>query len=117
VLAQMPQLIWNLYAANCRASSNLYAGPGYMPPLDTRNCAFFTCLQLPSSCLLRQEFPADQRLLSAHHRNSCIRLAAHLPRAQKDHPMPAFVLDLIYLAIGVAAFAITALYFGACEKL
>jgi hypothetical protein len=31
--------------------------------------------------------------------------------------MPAFLLDLIYVAIGVAAFAITALYLGACEHL
>jgi hypothetical protein len=31
--------------------------------------------------------------------------------------MPAFLLDVIYVVIGVAAFAITALYFGACEKL
>jgi hypothetical protein len=31
--------------------------------------------------------------------------------------MPVYILDLIYVAIGVAAFAITALYLGACEKL
>jgi hypothetical protein len=31
--------------------------------------------------------------------------------------MPAFLLDLIYVAIGIAAFAVTALYLGACENL
>jgi hypothetical protein len=31
--------------------------------------------------------------------------------------MPVFLLDAIYVAIGVAAFAITALYFSACEKM
>jgi hypothetical protein len=31
--------------------------------------------------------------------------------------MPAFLLDLIYVAIGIAAFAVTALYLSACEKL
>jgi hypothetical protein len=31
--------------------------------------------------------------------------------------MPAFLLDLIYVAIGVAAFAATALYLGACENM
>jgi hypothetical protein len=36
---------------------------------------------------------------------------------QKDHSMPVFLLDLIYVAIGVAAFAITALYLGACDNL
>jgi hypothetical protein len=36
---------------------------------------------------------------------------------QKDQPMPVFLLDLIYVAIGVAAFAITALYLGACDNL
>ncbi|HEX3495893.1 MAG TPA: hypothetical protein VHT02_01750 [Methylocella sp.] len=36
---------------------------------------------------------------------------------QKDHPMPVFFLDLIYVAIGVAAFAITALYLSACDSL
>jgi hypothetical protein len=33
---------------------------------------------------------------------------------QKDHPMPILILDLIFVAIGVAAFSITALYLGAC---
>jgi hypothetical protein len=28
-----------------------------------------------------------------------------------------FLLDLIYVAMGVAAFAITALYLGACDNL
>jgi hypothetical protein len=43
---------------------------------------------------------------------------AHLPaKQQKDHPMPVFLLDLIYVAIGAAAFAITALYLGACDSL
>jgi hypothetical protein len=37
--------------------------------------------------------------------------------APKGRPMPVYILDLIYIAIGVAAFAITALYLGACEKL
>jgi hypothetical protein len=36
---------------------------------------------------------------------------------QKDHPMSVFFLDLIYIAIGVAAFAITALYLNACARL
>jgi len=36
---------------------------------------------------------------------------------QKDYPMPVFLLDLIYIAIGVAAFALTALYLGACDNL
>ena len=31
--------------------------------------------------------------------------------------MPVFLLDLIFVAIGVAAFAITALYLGACDNL
>jgi hypothetical protein len=31
--------------------------------------------------------------------------------------MPAFLLELIYVAIGIAAFAVTALYLGACENL
>jgi len=31
--------------------------------------------------------------------------------------MPAFLLDVIYIAIGVAAFAITALYLRACNNL
>jgi len=31
--------------------------------------------------------------------------------------MPLFFLDLIFLAIGVAAFAITALYLSACDSL
>jgi hypothetical protein len=31
--------------------------------------------------------------------------------------MPAFLLDLIYVAIGIAAFTVTALYLSACEKL
>jgi hypothetical protein len=31
--------------------------------------------------------------------------------------MPVIIIDLIYLAIGIAAFVITALYFSACEKL
>jgi hypothetical protein len=31
--------------------------------------------------------------------------------------MPALLLDLIYVAIGIAAFAVTALYLGACENL
>jgi hypothetical protein len=31
--------------------------------------------------------------------------------------MPAFLLDLIYVAIGIATFAVTALYLGACENL
>ena len=36
---------------------------------------------------------------------------------KKDYPMPVFLLDVIYVAIGIAAFAITALYLGACDKL
>jgi hypothetical protein len=36
---------------------------------------------------------------------------------QKDHPMPILILDLIFVAIGVAAFSITALYLGACDNL
>jgi hypothetical protein len=31
--------------------------------------------------------------------------------------MPVFLLDLIYVTIGVAAFAITAFYLGACDNL
>lgn len=31
--------------------------------------------------------------------------------------MPVFLLDVIYIAIGVSAFAITALYLGACDRL
>jgi len=31
--------------------------------------------------------------------------------------MPVFLLDLIFVAIGIAAFAITALYLGACDTL
>ena len=31
--------------------------------------------------------------------------------------MPVFFLDLIYVAIGTAAFAITALYLSACDNL
>ncbi len=31
--------------------------------------------------------------------------------------MPVFLLDLIYVAMGVAAFAITALCLGACDNL
>jgi hypothetical protein len=31
--------------------------------------------------------------------------------------MPIFLLDAIYVAIGAAAFAITALYLGACDSL
>jgi hypothetical protein len=37
--------------------------------------------------------------------------------ASKDHPMPIFLLDSIFVAIGVAAYAITALYLGACDSL
>jgi hypothetical protein len=36
---------------------------------------------------------------------------------RKDHSMPSFLLDLMYVAIGVAAFAITAFYLGACGNL
>ena len=35
----------------------------------------------------------------------------------KDHPMPVFLLDLVYVAIGVAAFAATSLYLSACGSL
>jgi hypothetical protein len=31
--------------------------------------------------------------------------------------MPVFLLDVIYVAISVVAFANTALYLGACDKL
>ena len=31
--------------------------------------------------------------------------------------MPVFLLDVIYVAIGTAAFAVTALYLSACDKL
>jgi hypothetical protein len=35
----------------------------------------------------------------------------------KGFSMPLFFLDLIFLAIGVAAFAVTALYLNACASL
>lgn len=31
--------------------------------------------------------------------------------------MPVFLLDLIYVAIGVVAFAMTALYLSACKNM
>ena len=36
---------------------------------------------------------------------------------ERTSPMPIFLLDAIYVAIGAAAFAITALYLGACDSL
>jgi len=40
-----------------------------------------------------------------------------LARPKKDEPMPSFVPDFIFIAIGVAAFAITAAYLIACDNL
>jgi len=31
--------------------------------------------------------------------------------------MPTFVFDLVFVAIGVVAFAVTAAYLGACDSL
>jgi len=44
-------------------------------------------------------------------------IAPCLQGFEKDHPMPVFVLDIVYVAIGAAAFVATALYLEACVNL
>lgn len=44
-----------------------------------------------------------------------LRLSSDPPK--KDHTMSSYLPDLIYIAIGVASFAVTALYLAACASL
>jgi hypothetical protein len=58
--------------------------------------------------------------MCSRSKNAFAKHLAHFWRPtaqQEDHPMPVLLLDLIFVAIGVAAFAITALYLGACDNL
>lgn len=38
-------------------------------------------------------------------------------KSQRGHAMPALIFDLMFVAIGAAALAVTAMYLSACEDM
>jgi hypothetical protein len=66
---------------------------------------------------------SDRRKIAPVQQRECLRdkkfmaLFRQPAMHQKDHPMPLFFLDFVFVAIGVAAFAVTALYLNACAHL
>jgi len=98
-----------IYIGVPRARSNLYAASGFWAYAFSSSVSSGDGrIGSPTNC--------DRTLHRRRPRSNAGALLA-AGDAPKGSSNAVFLLDLIFVAIGIAAFAITALYLGACDTL